>query len=312
MSSDVASWVRECAACQRGKVVRHLRPPPSEFPADVQRFASIHCDIVGPLEPSDGKRYLLTFIDRESRWFECVPTDDVSAASVATIFIDCWVSRYGVPQQVTSDRGAQFVSTLFTSLCNILGSNHTPSCSYHPECNGLVERLHRRLKDALRSHAALVWTELLPWVLLGLRAAPRSDDDVSTYEHVFGLPPRLPGAILPSSALSTGHVAEDVGRLKQALPVRPRPPPPPSNVPPGMKFVYLKVGGARTPLSPIYQGPYRVLSQRRNTVRIRLGDRTDTVNLGRVKPCLDPAPLIALPRRRGRPPRNAGGHPVVP
>jgi hypothetical protein len=68
---------------------------------------------------------------------------------------------------------------------------------HHPESNGAVERLHRRLKDALRARAATVtWSEELPFVLLGLRAQPREDTGLSPAEAVFGAQIVLPNEFL--------------------------------------------------------------------------------------------------------------------
>ena len=85
-----------------------------------------------------------------------------------------WISRFGVPSVITSDRGAQFVSGIWTSLCSILGIRHSTTTSYHPQANGLVKRFHRQLKDALSSRlAGSDWFYHLPWILLGLRVAPK-------------------------------------------------------------------------------------------------------------------------------------------
>ncbi len=51
----------------------------------------------------------------------------------------------------------------------------------------MVERFHRRLKDALRARCATAnWVDHLPWVLLGLRAAAREDDSSTPAQAVFG------------------------------------------------------------------------------------------------------------------------------
>ena len=69
--------------------------------------------------------------------------------------------------------------------------------AYHPESNGMVERVHRRLKDALRARAAGPnWVADLPWILLGLWAQPREDTGPSAAEAVFGAPLVLPGQFL--------------------------------------------------------------------------------------------------------------------
>jgi hypothetical protein len=69
--------------------------------------------------------------------------------------------------------------------------------AYHPQSNGMVELLHRCLKEALKARlAAANWPEHLPWVLLGIRAAPRDDSGVSAAEMVYGAPLCLPGVIV--------------------------------------------------------------------------------------------------------------------
>jgi hypothetical protein len=69
--------------------------------------------------------------------------------------------------------------------------------AYHPQSNGLVERFHQRLKDALQARlAGPMWTEHLPWVLLGLHAAPCEEDNISPAQAVFGTPIVLPGQFL--------------------------------------------------------------------------------------------------------------------
>ena len=104
----------------------------------------------------------------------------MAASSCADALITGWISRYGVPAQLTSDRGTQFTSAIWDALCQQLGIQHQPTTAFHPQANGMVERCHRRLKDALRARlAGPDWPLHLPWVLMGLRAAPTEDTGVS-------------------------------------------------------------------------------------------------------------------------------------
>jgi transposase InsO family protein len=81
-----------------------------------------------------------------------------------------------------------------------LGIRHQMSTAFHPQSNGLVKRAHRRLKDTLKAKlAGTSWPTHLPWVLLGLRAAPREDSGVSTAELVYGAPLNLPGSLIPTA-----------------------------------------------------------------------------------------------------------------
>jgi hypothetical protein len=96
-----------------------------------------------------------------------------------------WISHFGVPEIITSDRGPQLTSSRWLQLSKKLHISHKQTIAYHPESNGAVERLHRHLNDALRTCAATAtWSEELPFVLLGLRVQPREDTGLSPAEAV--------------------------------------------------------------------------------------------------------------------------------
>ena len=105
------------------------------------------------------------------------------------------MSRFGAPQDITTDQGPQFTSALWAELMSLLGVKALRTTSYHPQCNGMVERIHRVLKERLMSRSACAadWMLNLPLVLLGLRAATREDAPLSPAHLVYGCPLRLPG-----------------------------------------------------------------------------------------------------------------------
>ncbi len=101
-------------------------------------------DLVGPLPASKGFTYLFTIIDRTSRWPEAIPIAATTTVDCANALFQGWVSRFGVPAVITSDRGAQFTSSLWAALCSLLNIQHNQTTAYHPQSNGMVERFHRR------------------------------------------------------------------------------------------------------------------------------------------------------------------------
>jgi transposase InsO family protein len=151
--------------------------------------------LVGPLPTSkEGFSYILTVVDRTTRWFEAIPLHSITAAAVAESFVAAWVARFGVPATITSDRGVQFASELLAVTMKKLGIKHLMTTAFHPQSNWLVERAHRRLKEALKARLATAdWPSHLPWVLLGLRVAPREDSGVSVAELLYGAALSLPG-----------------------------------------------------------------------------------------------------------------------
>jgi hypothetical protein len=84
----------------------HAWPPhPSPSPSD---FFHLHVDLVGPLQYSNNFKYIFTIINRTSRWIEAIPLADTSEAACVKALTYTWISRFGVPKMITSDRGPQF------------------------------------------------------------------------------------------------------------------------------------------------------------------------------------------------------------
>ncbi len=113
-------------------------------------------------------------------------------------------------------------SALWEGLCSLLNIQHSPTTAYHPQSNGLVERFHRRLKDALRSWAAAAdWHDHLPWVLLGIRTAFREDSEFSPAEAVYGSQLVLPGQFINTAESPSPSFLRELQTIMTG-----RPPPP--------------------------------------------------------------------------------------
>jgi transposase InsO family protein len=317
LAKDVSLWARECVNCQRGKVIKHVHLPPEQIPIPARRFAHLHVDLVGPLPVSRGFQYIFTIIDRATRWVEAVPMATTTAADCAEALFTNWIVRYGVPAEITSDRGPQFTSTLWAAMCKLLNIDHLSTTAFHPQSNGMIERWHRRLKDALRTRAAgHEWAAHLPWILLALRAAPHDDSGQSPAEATFGLPLVLPGQYLHAAEgpPPSPSFLEDVAATLHGHRPHHVPQVGPAALPADLlqaDMVFVRNDAKQPPLSPIYSGPYRVLERSLRFFKLQIGDRVDTVSTLRLKAAYLPASAVpALPPRRGRPP-NISSPPSV-
>ena len=118
---------------------------------------------------------------------------EITAEATAEAYLQGWVQYYGVPETITTDKGTQFTSQTWNNLLCFLGTKHITTTSYHPQSNGLVENVHRRLKDALRmQNLPADWSRNLPLVLLSLRVALKEELQCSPAELVYGQTLRLP------------------------------------------------------------------------------------------------------------------------
>ena len=249
----------------------------------------------------------MTVIDRFSRWLEAVPLASATAADCAKALLRHWVSRFGTPHDITTDQGPQFTSSLWTELMSLLGIKALRTTSYHPQCNGMVERVHRVLKERLMSRAASPsdWMQDLPWVLLGLRTSARDDSTFTPAHLVYGSPLRLPGEFFepgnPREVKSSDFVVQLQRSLKDMTPSKiefhSSRPCGAAGVPASLTAsdsVFVRVDAVKRPLTPPYIGPFKVLEKTGKTFVLVRNNKPWTVSVDRLKPCFQ-SDMSALP-----------------
>ena len=198
MGVDSIKHTRSCEVCQKCAKGKGRRVPLMEREVLAEPFEVMAFDLVGPFpKAKNGYRFLLTAVCMGSKWPEAVPLKSETAKAVANGMVEIF-ARTGVPLKLLTDQGSQFLGSLVSHLCKSLRIDQVKTAPYHPECNGVVERMHGTLVPMLTkaSQLGMDWVEQLPFALFALRSAPNRDTKFSPYQLVYGHRVRTPLDIL--------------------------------------------------------------------------------------------------------------------
>lgn len=198
---SVAEYVRTCHVCQlTGKPNQTIKSAPLHpIPVVGQPFEHLIVDCVGPLPPSkSGCAYLLTVMCQATRYPAAYPLRTITTRSVVKA-LSQFMSIFGIPKIVQSDRGSNFTSGLFKEVLNQLHVKHRVSSAYHAQSQGALERFHCTLKSLLRAYCVELnkdWEEGLPWLLLAAREVTQESMGFSPNDLVFAHKVRGPLSVL--------------------------------------------------------------------------------------------------------------------
>ena len=148
MQGDIVSFSISCDVCQKTTAKGSVpRVPLGDMPLIDMLFRRVAVDLDGPISPpSDkGHQYILTLVDYATRYPEAVPLKNIETKTVAEALLGMY-SRLGIPEEVLSDLGAQFVWKCMEEVSRLPFIKRLTTTPYHPICNGLVERFNGTLK----------------------------------------------------------------------------------------------------------------------------------------------------------------------
>ena len=216
LGADVRRFCRSCDVCQRTVKKGSVgKAPLGKMPLIDRPFQRVALDLVGPIHPpsEEGHRYLLTLVDYATRYPEAVPLKTCTAETVAEALIDLYTqySRLGIPDEILTDLGRQFVSNCMQEVSRLLNIRQLTTTPYHPMCNGLVERFNRTLKTMLRrlcSEQPRLWHRYVNALLFAYREVPQESTGYSPFELLYGRTVRGPMKILKELWTGEGEMTE--------------------------------------------------------------------------------------------------------
>ncbi|XP_071486350.1 uncharacterized protein [Diadema antillarum] len=197
MMGEVRRYCISCDICQRTvKKGSVPRVPLGEMPLIDTPFKRVAIDLIGPIDPitERGNRYILTLVDYATRYPEAVALRSIETERIAEALLEIF-SRLGLPEEILSDRGAQFTSELMKEIARLLSVKQRMTTPYHPMFNGMVERFNGTIKTMLRrmcSERPKDWDRYLAAVLFAYREVPQASLGFSPFELLYGRTVRGP------------------------------------------------------------------------------------------------------------------------
>ena len=198
MSRDCRQTITSCDACQKHDRSKPRQNPMQEREQATVPFENLSIDLVGPFPTAvGGFKYLLTAVDLATRWPEAIPLRTTTAKIITHSLVSIF-TRCGFPLRITTDNGPQFKGKFFKKWVTGLGIKHVVSSPYHPQGNGVVERLHRTLNQMISKLTEKKgnWASTIPMALFFIRSTPCSAMGMSPFLARQGWEPTTPLELL--------------------------------------------------------------------------------------------------------------------
>ena len=195
ISAKCEAIITTCENCQTKFGKPKAQKAELASTADGMPWQRVSIDLVGPFKQlsSKGNKYILTAKCCFTKWIEAVAIPNKKAETVGKTLFDNIFSRMGMPQQLHSDQGKEFMDQSFNFMCRSLGILHTTTPSYNPQSNQ-VERSHRHLRACLKAleNADGDWEDHLPTALMGMRTCVHKTTNMTPFKAMFGREAQLP------------------------------------------------------------------------------------------------------------------------
>ena len=189
---DIKEYCEACVICQERKRSTYKGKAPLQSPlADISRpWQRISMDVLCNLPRThSGNIHLLVIVCNFTRYIEVFAMPDQTADTVARIVVDNIICRYGVPSEILTDRGSNFLSKLFLSICDLLHIKKLSTTPFSPQSDGLAERSIQSIQAML---STLVekntrnWDEFLSHIRMAHNCANQKSLGETPHFLVFG------------------------------------------------------------------------------------------------------------------------------
>lgn len=224
MASDIRRYVNGCTDCAVSKNPRHL-PSGKLHPLPVPNrlWSHLGVDFITDLPPSDNNTCILVIVDRFSKSCRLLPLKGLPTAMETAELLFNHVFRYfGIPEDIVSDRGPQFISREWKAFHSLLGVAISLSSGYHPQSNGQTERkvqeIGRFVRTFCHSHQNS-WNQFLGWAEYAQNSLRQPTTGLTPFQCILLYqPPLFPWSGEPSDVPTIDYWFRE--RVRHTNPVR--------------------------------------------------------------------------------------------
>ena len=198
MGRDIVQYCKACPICLKFNHKKTRKEPLCPLPVITRPWSRIAIDIVGKFQRTKrGNAYILTIMDFATRYMEAIPLPRIDAATTCDALLEVF-ARFGIPDEVLSDNGTNFVAQLSEEFLKLFKIHHIKTSPFHPQTNGMLERSHQTMKKTLDKLGSSTtnWDQYLAPTLMALRTAPHAALGMSPFQLLFGREARTPVSAL--------------------------------------------------------------------------------------------------------------------
>jgi hypothetical protein len=122
LDQDVGQYIKECKICQINKETNpNIKLPLAITDTKTSPWEKVYLDIVGPLPMTENKmKYILSCQDNLSKYFMAVTLQNQTAEEVTNAFVKNIILIYGIPTEIVTDQGSNFMGEVFKRICKLL------------------------------------------------------------------------------------------------------------------------------------------------------------------------------------------------
>ncbi|CAK9291523.1 unnamed protein product [Gordionus sp. m RMFG-2023] len=144
----ITKTYRKLADRHNNKLFHHFYNSETILDCNRRVWTQIGVDLSALPESVDGYKYIAVAVDYFSKYIVVMPLKDKTAKSVSR-FLYSLLCTHGRAKIQINDQGREFVNEISNNFHKLIGTMQRVTSVYHPQANGMVERVNRTIQNAL-------------------------------------------------------------------------------------------------------------------------------------------------------------------